>query len=65
MRHLLDMFDVLELPKEETKSVEQFVPLEEVEEKPSEEIERVSREDYDNLVKTVEELKTLLTTNKE
>ena len=65
MIQLLDMFDVLELPKEETKSVEQFIPLEEVEEKPTEQIETVSRQDYDNRVKTIEELKTLLTTNKE
>lgn len=65
---LLDMFDILELPKEETKEVEQFTPLEQVEENPTEQtesIETVSKQDYDNLVKTIEELKTLLTTNKE
>ena len=62
---VLDMFDILELPKEETKEVEQFTPLEELEEKPIEQIEPVSKQDYDSLVKTVEELKTLLTTNKE
>lgn len=55
----------MELPKEETKEVEQFTPLEQVEEKPTEQIETVSRQDYDSLVKTIEELKTLLTTNKE
>ena len=65
MRHLLDMFDILELPKIETKEVEQFIPLEEVEEKPVEEIESVTKHDYDSLVKTIEELKTLLTSNKE
>ena len=64
MRQLLDMFDILELPKEEIKEVEQFTPLEEVEEKPTE-IETVTKQDYDSLVKTIEELKTLLTTNKE
>lgn len=63
MRQLLDMFDILELPKE-TKEVEQFIPLE-VEEKPSEQNETVSKQDYDSLVKTIEELKTLLATNKE
>lgn len=65
MRQLLDMFDILELPKIETKEVEQFTPLEEVEEKPTEEIETVNKQDFESLVKTVEELKTLLTTNKE
>ena len=59
------MFDILELPKEEAKEVEQFTPLEQVEEKPTEPIETVSKQDYDNLVKTIEELKALLTTNKE
>ena len=62
------MFDILELPKEESKEVEQFTPLEQVEEKPTEPtepIETVSKQDYDNLVKTIEELKALLTTNKE
>lgn len=55
------MFDILELPKEEAKEVEQFTPLEQVEEQ----IESVTKQDYDSLVKTIEELKTLLTTNKE
>ena len=62
------MFDILDLPKEETKEVEQFTPLEEVGEKPTEPtepIETVSKQDYDNLVKTIEDLKSLLTTNKE
>ena len=62
------MFDILELPKEETKEVEQFTPLEQVEEnptEPTEPIETVSKQDYDILVKTIEELKALLTTNKE
>lgn len=65
MSQLLDMFDILELPKEEVKEVEQFTPLEEVEEKTTEQIETVSKQDYDSLVKTIEELKNLLTTNKE
>ena len=65
MRQLLDMFDVLELPKEETKEIEQFTPLEEVEETPTEQIETVNKQDFESLVKTIEELKTLLTTNKE
>lgn len=59
------MFDTLELPKVEVKEVEQFIPLEQVEEKPTEQIETVTKQDYDSLVKTIEELKTLLTTNKE
>lgn len=59
------MFEILEIPKEEVKEVEQFTPLEEVEEKPTEQIEMVTKQDYDSLVKTIEELKTLLTTNKE
>ena len=68
---MLDMFDILELPKEETKELEQFTPLEVVGEKPTEPteptepIETVSKQDYDNLVKTIEELKSLLTSNKE
>ena len=62
---VLDMFDILVLPKEETKEVEQFTPLEEVEENPTEQIETVTKQDYDSLVKTVEDLKTLLTANKE
>ena len=65
MKQLLDIFDILELPKEEVKELEQFTPLEEVEEKPTEHIETVSKHDYDSLVKTIEELKTLLTTNKD
>lgn len=60
---MLDMFEILELPKEETKEVEQFVPLEQVKENPPEQIETVSKQDYDSLVKTIEELKTLITTN--
>lgn len=67
MRQLLDMFDILELPKEETNALEQFTPLEEVEEKPTEptkQIETVTKQEYNSLVKTIEELKTLLTTNK-
>lgn len=54
------MFEILEIPKEETKVVEQFTPLEQ-----TEEIDAVNKQDYDSLVKTIEELKTLLTTNKE
>lgn len=61
---MLDMFDLLELPKEEPKEVEQFTPLEEVKEEPTANIDTVSNQDYDNLVKTIEELKNLLT-NKE
>ena len=53
------MFEILELPKEEVKEVEQFTPLEQVET-----ADTVSKQEYDNLVKTVEELKNLLT-NKE
>ena len=64
MRQLLDMFDILDLPKEETKEVEQFTPLEEVEEEPTKQIETVSKQDYDSLVKTIEELKALITSNK-
>lgn len=65
------MFDILEIPKEETKELEQFTPLEQVGESPtvqtdtSEPLETVSKQDYDSLVKTIEELKSLLTTNKE
>lgn len=62
------MFDILELPKEESKEVEQFTPLEQVAENPTEQtdtIETVTRQDYDSLVKTIEELKNLLTQNKE
>lgn len=55
------MFDLLELPKEEPKEVEQFTPLE----TPTEQNETVNKQDYDNLVKTIEELKSLLVTNKE
>lgn len=61
---MIDMFDILELPKEKTKGVEQFTPLEQSGEKSEEETESVSEHDYDSLVKTIEELKTLLTTNK-
>ena len=62
---MLDMFDILELPKEDIKEVEQFTPLEQVGENPTEQIETVSKQDYDNLVKTIEELKSLLSSNKE
>lgn len=65
MIQLLDMFELLELPKEEVTEVEQFTPLNEVKEEPTENIDTVSKQDYDNLVKTIEELKSLLTTNKE
>ena len=65
VRQLLDMFDILELPKEEMKEMEQFTPLEEVVEKPTEQLETVTKQDYDSLVKTIEELKNLLTTDKE
>lgn len=61
---MLDIFDNLELPKLEVKEVEQFTPLEEVEKPKSETVGTVSKQDYDNLVKTVEELKNLIT-NKE
>lgn len=57
---MLDMFDTLELPKEEVKEVEQFTPLEQVEETKTETVDTVSKQDYDSLVKTVEELKNLL-----
>lgn len=59
------MFDLLELPKEKPTEVEQFTPLEEVKTEPTENIDVVSKQDYDNLVKTIEELKNLLTNNKE
>lgn len=59
------MFDILELPKEEVKEVEQFTPLEEVEKPKPETVDTVSKQEYDNLVKTIEELKTLIITNKE
>lgn len=62
---MLDMFDILELPKEEPKEVEQFTPLEEVKTEQSETIDTVSKQDYDSLVKTIEDLKNLLTNNKE
>lgn len=62
---MLDIFDTLELPKEEEKEVEQFTPLEEVKTEVIETVDTVSKQDYDSLVKTVEELKTLITTNKE
>lgn len=60
---IIDMFDIFEAPKEETK-VEQFIPLEELEES-TKQIETVSKQDYDSLVKTIEELKSLITANKE
>lgn len=55
------MFDILELPKEEKKEVEQFTPLEQVEEPKAEATDTVSKQEYDTLVKTVEELKNLIT----
>lgn len=62
---ILDMFELLELPKEDPKELEQFTPLEEVkQEEPTETNEVVSKQDYDNLVKTIEELKNLIS-NKE
>lgn len=54
------MFDTLELPKEEVKEVEQFTPLEQVEEPKTETVATVSKQEYDNLVKTVEELRKLI-----
>lgn len=62
---MLDMFDILEIPKEEPKEVEQFTPLEEMKTEVTEQNDNVSKQDYDNLVKTIEELKSLLVTNKE
>lgn len=61
---MLDMFEILELPKEEKTEVEQFTPLDLTEESKTDTVETVSKQDYDNLVKTIEELKNLLT-NKE
>lgn len=58
------MFETLELPKDEVKEVEQFIPLEE-ETEVTETVETVSKQEYDSLVKTIEELKSLITTNKE
>lgn len=58
------MFETLELPKDEVKEVEQFIPLEEKTEV-TETVETVSKQEYDSLVKTIEELKSLITTNKE
>lgn len=60
---ILDMFENLELPKEEKTEVEQFTPLDQTEET-TDTVETVSKQDYDNLVQTIEELKNLLT-NKE
>lgn len=60
---ILDMFEILELPKEEKTEVEQFTPLDQSEET-TDTVETVSKQDYDNLVQTIEELKNLLT-NKE
>lgn len=57
------MFEILELPKEEPKEVEQFTPLEEVKETKTETVDTVSKQEYDSLVKTIEELKNLI--NKE
>lgn len=61
---ILDMFEILELPKEGVKEVEQFTPLDQTEETKTDTVETVSKQDYDNLVQTIEELKNLLT-NKE
>lgn len=61
---ILDMFEILELPKEEKTEVEQFTPLDQTEESKTDTVETVSKQDYDNLVQTIEELKNLLT-NKE
>lgn len=61
---MLDIFDTLVLPKDTNKEVEQFTPLEEVKTEVIETVDTVSKQDYDSLVKTVEELKNLLT-NKE
>lgn len=61
---MLDMFDILELPKEEPTEVEQFTPLEELKTDPTETNKIDIKHDYDSLVKTIEELKTLLS-NKE
>lgn len=60
---MLDIFDTLELPEVEVKEVEQFTPLEEAEKTETETVDTVSKQDYDNLVKTVEELRKLI--NKE
>lgn len=62
---ILDIFDTLELPEVEVKEVEQFTPLEEVEEQKTESVDTVSKQEYDNLVKTIEELKNIITNNKE
>lgn len=64
IQKVLDIFDTLELPEVEVKEVEQFTPLEEVEGPETETVDTVSKHDYDNLVKTIEELKNLIT-NKE
>lgn len=61
---MLDMFEILELPKEAKTEVEQFTPLDQTEETKTDTVETVSKQDYDNLVQTIEELKNLLT-NKE
>lgn len=59
------MFEILELPKEEKTEVEQFTPLDQTEDSKTDTVETVSKQDYDNLVKTIEELKNLIVTNKE
>lgn len=58
------MFEILELPKEEKTEVEQFTPLEEDKTEPTDNIDMFSKQDYDSLVQTIEELKNLIT-NKE
>lgn len=61
---MLDIFDTLELPKDEVKELEQFTPLEQVEEPKTETVNTVSKHDYDNLVKNIEELRKIIN-NKE
>lgn len=61
---MLDIFDTLELPEVEVKEVEQFTPLDDVKTEVAETVDTVSKQDYDNLVKTVEELRKLIN-NKE
>ena len=56
------MFEILELPKEEVKEVEQFIPLEQVAELKTETVDTFSKQDYDSLAKTLEEIKSLITT---
>lgn len=53
---MLDIFDTLELPEVEVKEVEQFTPLEQVAELKPETVDTVSKQDYDNLIKTLKNL---------